>query len=282
MSKLGTRILLFLIGFPMLISLIYFLPQYRHLALNIVIVAASAFGAAETGDIVSKAGIRVPRFLPPLLGAVLPLLMLFSINGLLPMSLIPPIALFIGSLLFFGPAFTSRTEDFPSILPRITSLLLLLIYPGLFLSYAVLFSTLPHASWLITAFVLAVYLNDAAAYAAGNLWGGGSRNLLPISPNKSLVGFIAGFFASIIVLWSARAIFPFLFPGSAPSVLFLGAGIGVLTILGDLVESALKRSVQVKDSGNIIPGRGGLLDSVDSILFCAPFFYYSYTILFLH
>jgi len=67
--------------------------------------------------------------------------------------------------------------------------------------------------------------------------------------------------------------FPWLFNRSVGWTLALGVLIGLGTIAGDLIESALKRSAHVKDSGSVMIGRGGLMDSVDSILFCAPVFY---------
>ena len=54
----------------------------------------------------------------------------------------------------------------------------------------------------------------------------------------------------------------------------MGSAVGIATILGDLIESAIKRSATSKDSGQLIPGRGGILDSVDSVLYAAPVFYY--------
>ena len=64
-------------------------------------------------------------------------------------------------------------------------------------------------------------------------------------------------------------------------VVFLGFLIALFAIIGDLVESVIKRSVDIKDSGSIIPGRGGLLDSIDSIVFAAPVFYFGINILYI-
>jgi len=72
---------------------------------------------------------------------------------------------------------------------------------------------------------------------------------------------------------AGKALFPDFLPVSYPAVLALGAVVGALTILGDLVESVLKRSSGVKDSSALIPGRGGVLDSIDSWLLAAPAFY---------
>jgi phosphatidate cytidylyltransferase len=81
------------------------------------------------------------------------------------------------------------------------------------------------------------------------------------------------------VLFFPAAFAPRLLP-PLPSGLILGFLLGAAASLGDLVESALKRSSGVKDSGSIIPGRGGVLDSIDSIAFAAPVFYAVYRILF--
>jgi phosphatidate cytidylyltransferase len=86
---------------------------------------------------------------------------------------------------------------------------------------------------------------------------------------------------TIVVVLVAHRIDPTLFPGTPGSRVVFGAIAGMVVIIGDLVESALKRSAAAKDSGTLIPGRGGILDSIDSPIFLAPAFYYLYRLLFL-
>ena len=121
------------------------------------------------------------------------------------------------------------------------------------------------------------FANDIAAYLAGMFLGRGTRLGYPVSPNKSAAGFIAGFVASIAVALLFRVFVPDLLPISFALAVLIGAGAGILTITGDLVESALKRSVQVKDSSGVLPGRGGLMDSMDSWLISAPLYYFLLT-----
>ena len=87
-------------------------------------------------------------------------------------------------------------------------------------------------------------------------------------------GFAAGVLASVGVALLFKAVLPGLLPIGYGGTALFGAVAGLLTIAGDLVESALKRSAFVKDSGGIIPGRGGILDSIDSWLLTAPMFYF--------
>ena len=78
----------------------------------------------------------------------------------------------------------------------------------------------------------------------------------------------------------AGSLRPDIIPGPRGLHVLFGALVGASAIVGDLVESGFKRSASVKDSGQVIPGRGGLLDSIDSALFAAPFFFYSCVILY--
>jgi phosphatidate cytidylyltransferase len=137
----------------------------------------------------------------------------------------------------------------------------------------VLLSSLPEASLSLLLFFSLVFVNDLLAYSAGTLARGWSRLGWAVSPNKSAIGFAAGLAGSIGAAALYRVLAPRLLPVGWLTVIGLGAVIGALTILGDLVESALKRSARVKDSSGIIPGRGGILDSIDSWLLAAPVFY---------
>jgi len=109
---------------------------------------------------------------------------------------------------------------------------------------------------------------DTGAYFVGRALG--KRKLAPaVSPGKSWEGFGGGFAAAIAFAFVARA--TFFEELTAVDSLVVGCGGAVLGPVGDLVESMLKRSSGVKDSGNIIPGHGGILDRVDALLFVAAF-----------
>lgn len=119
---------------------------------------------------------------------------------------------------------------------------------------------------------------DIFAYLGGNFFKG--PKLIPyISPNKSISGSITGLLMGLLV---SLASFKYYFPElSLFIVIPFFLLVGVLAQVGDLLESALKRQVNKKDSGNFLPGHGGLLDRVDSILLVAPlFFFLSWTLVY--
>ena len=107
-----------------------------------------------------------------------------------------------------------------------------------------------------------------------------NKGIIKASPNKSVAGFLGGFAGSVLSGIIGWILFPNLFSGPVFKVVALGIVMAFVSILGDLVESVLKRSAQIKDSGSIIPGRGGILDSVDSIFFAAPVYYIGINLLF--
>lgn len=129
-------------------------------------------------------------------------------------------------------------------------------------------------SWAIGALVI-TWGNDTCAYFVGRFLG--RTKLYPeISPNKTWEGFLGGMVGSVGGLFIARAGF---FPSITPlDCVVLGLGGGIMGPLGDLCESMLKRAYQVKDSSQLIPGHGGLLDRIDALLFNAPwvFLYVTY------
>lgn len=111
-----------------------------------------------------------------------------------------------------------------------------------------------------------VWLNDSAAYIVGSRFG--RHKLAPrISPNKSTEGFWGGIAASVLI-WLIIGIVGF-GPMKVPYALMTGVIVGFSSVVGDLFESRIKRGVGVKDSGDILPGHGGLLDRSDAMLFGA-------------
>jgi phosphatidate cytidylyltransferase len=124
--------------------------------------------------------------------------------------------------------------------------------------------------WLLVI-MLIVMTNDSAAYYTGSAFG--KHRLYPlVSPKKSVEGALGGLVGSICGTMLAKFTF---FPQlSTIDALLTAILIGILGQTGDLFESLLKRSFGVKDSGNCIPGHGGILDRLDSIIFAAPAMYY--------
>lgn len=126
------------------------------------------------------------------------------------------------------------------------------------------------AWWLVNALLL-VWLCDTAAYFVGMRWG--RHKMSPyVSPKKSWEGTVAGLVCSLAV---AAGLKPLLgLPISYRWSIGLGALVGVGGQVGDLAESLLKRQAGVKDSGRLIPGHGGMLDRLDSLMFVVPLTYY--------
>lgn len=120
----------------------------------------------------------------------------------------------------------------------------------------------------IILIILAAVISDTAAFYAGSMWG--KKKIWPrISPKKSWAGSIGGFSACVIAVTSYGMTL------GTPDValwkwLLLGAGLNIAAQMGDFFESAIKRSLDIKDSGVILPGHGGMLDRVDSLLLVTP------------
>ena len=124
--------------------------------------------------------------------------------------------------------------------------------------------------WSILFFFLLVFGSDTFAYFFGIAFGKNNKGIIKVSPNKSVAGFIGGLLVPALFGLLSAYIFPEIFTYSLFEGFLLGGITAALAATGDLIESSFKRCAEVKDSGNIIPGRGGVLDSVDSVVMAAP------------
>jgi phosphatidate cytidylyltransferase len=149
-----------------------------------------------------------------------------------------------------------------------------LIYVAWFFSFMTKLRLLDHGPWWIFYLILIIKAGDAVAYFVGKAFGR-HKLIAHISPNKSREGALAGFLATVILSLGSKLYLPYV-PMS--HLIALGVVFGVLSQLGDLAESLLKRDVGIKDSGNI-PGLGGILDVLDSLLLTVPILYYYLTAL---
>ncbi len=144
-------------------------------------------------------------------------------------------------------------------------------YISLTLSHFVLLRELDDWKPWIFFILIVTYVGDVAAYFSGTKWG--SRSLSPLlSPKKTVEGALGGLFATVLAGCACRLVF---FPSlTGLQAVWVSALLSVSGQLGDLLESLIKRSCGTKDSGRVLPGHGGILDRIDSILLAGPVGFY--------
>lgn len=173
--------------------------------------------------------------------------------------------------LFLALLYLFRVQDMQSVSRDLAMSVLGIVYVPVLLSHAILLRALPSGHAWIFLVLLVVMASDSMAYFVGRKIGK-HRLYELVSPKKSIEGSIGGLLggvagAVICKFWFFQVL-------DVVDVLVIGLGVGVFSQLGDLVESLFKRSFDVKDSGSLIPGHGGLLDRLDSLLFAFPVTYY--------
>ena len=192
---------------------------------------------------------------------------IFMINatGLTSLLLKPSLGIFILYLLFIlvRSLYSNRSEQ----LAEISKIIFGHIYITLPITLATLLKDC-YPSILLTA-VIAIWANDTGAYIVGSKIG--KNRLFPsLSPKKSWEGFFGGMLFSVIsTTLLAYFLDVFMFDVITRGII-LGIVISIFATWGDLFESMLKRNAGVKDSGSLIPGHGGILDRIDSMLFVIP------------
>jgi len=166
--------------------------------------------------------------------------------------------------------------------PRLTNVswamaatILGVVWIGLPLAHAVFLRELKHGDGLLIDVLVATFVGDTAAYAGGRLWG--RRLLAPdISPNKTVEGLVAGIAGATLAFWVAGLYQDWL-PGW--EALLIGFMVAITAPLGDLFESAVKRDLEVKDSGRLFGAHGGALDRLDAVFFTVVVGFYAALVL---
>jgi phosphatidate cytidylyltransferase len=168
----------------------------------------------------------------------------------------------------------ARVSERERVLPTAGATLFSVLYVGLLGSYLVAVRAVPTpgmAGQLLTLYFAILMSGDAAAYYVGRAFG--RHKLAPrVSPGKTVEGALGGFGGSLVGALVSQATFYQQLP--IWHAVVLAVAVGALGQLGDLAESLLKRGAGVKDSSAILPGHGGLLDRLDSLLLPAPVLYY--------
>lgn len=217
----------------------------------------------EFYGIVRKDDVRPMVFL-----GLLAMVILGALIGLHCLGIIPFIKVWLFvpffSILFIWALFQKRNLPFNDIGYTILGI----VYAGIpFLFFVALGFVKGSFNYYIPlGFLLILWSNDTGAYLAGRSFG--KHKLFErISPNKTWEGFIGGVVLAVAIAFNLEQYFGSLSQWEWASMALI---VGVFGTLGDLVESMLKRSLGVKDSGNILPGHGGLLDRFDGLLMAAP------------
>jgi phosphatidate cytidylyltransferase len=155
-------------------------------------------------------------------------------------------------------------------LRAVLAVLLMALWIGVPLAHLGLFPRSPYGVILILIAVVGPWISDSGAYFTGHLFG--RRLLFPsLSPNKTVEGSLGGLLLTILVVgFVSYRLLDF----SLAKAAVIGAGVSIFSQSGDLFESTLKRILDVKDLGHFLPGHGGILDRIDSLLFTAPAVYY--------
>jgi len=271
MTSLAKRLILTFTSVPALFVLIFFFPQQNHLAFAVLVFLSVLTGTYEMRNI-SLNKDEIP-------------LLPFWATGLLPVSeyiqltFIPSLPLTEFCLFFlFLIAYSieikrGADDNFEKTLHRISHISFLIIYPGFFSIFLIKLLVYPQSKFLVVMLFLLVFGNDIFAYIFGMLLGKNNRGVFKVSPNKSIAGFIGGVLMTVLlsIVWvvlipSMNNLF------TLWQAALLGFIIALSSDTGDLIESSFKRGAKVKDAGKIIFGRGGLMDSIDSLVASAPIF----------
>lgn len=242
---------------------LYVFPNWVYLALTTVFIGA---GMSELFKIVEARGIFVYRYFGIIVGFLIPICIYLHLGeNYLDLE---PLLIVIACLFAFVLQFI-RKEGTHDHVVSIGVTLLALFYISWFFSFMIKLKFLPNGAYLVTFLILVTKIGDVGAYFVGRSIG--RHKLIPrISPNKTIEGTIGGIIFSVLMAYFIRGMANF----DYIEAVFLGLFLGVLGQVGDLAESLIKRDYGVKDAGKYIPGFGGILDMIDSLLFTTPIFYF--------
>ena len=265
------RVLTAVVLLPVLVVLILF----ENLAIPFCVVAGAVLvlGQIEFWLLARKKQIRADATAGLLSGLALLTIFYFTAPGKLPDLLMIQLVLL---LLTAGSLTAAMVRGAPfdrmilSVGVTVLSVMYVMLLGGHLIAVRVGFQ--PSLSrHLLSFFFLVIMGSDAAAYYGGRMFG--RHKLAPtVSPGKTWEGAVAGMLASLLLAVAAHYWFFTNLP--LRFALPLAAVMNVVGVLGDLTESALKRSADAKDTAQFLPGHGGILDRIDSLLFNAPVIYY--------
>jgi phosphatidate cytidylyltransferase len=257
------RVLTALVLVPVLVAIIGYAPSPCFL---ILVAGATVLALEEFFSLAVQSGFEVFRVSGH--GSSMLLLAALYRSGSNPWAVL---VVLVASCFLFLALGLRRGNRLSSVLPGAAATVLGLLYISLTLGLLVVVQTSttfwgPGKQWLFFL-LLVVWFGDTAAYYIGR--GFGKHALAPqISPKKTVEGAMGGLLGNALAAFLGKQIF--LSNAPLTQLLVLSILLGVVSQIGDLSESALKRGAGVKDSSNLLPGHGGMLDRIDGVLFATP------------
>lgn len=237
--------------------------------LGLTVTIFALLGLFEFFTMLEKKGISIYKYFGIVVGVMIPLSITFRFELTKSWEL-----LFIVLMLLFLIIMQFKRRENAGVITDISTTLFGILYICWFFSFLIKIRYLAGGIGLLATVIIITKFGDIGAYLVGTRFG--KHPLLPrISPKKSIEGAIGGLGFGILASFVCRPFLNF----SYWQLLFVGIILSVLGQIGDLSESLLKRDCNVKDSGNLIPGIGGILDLIDSLLFTAPVFYFYLSII---
>ena len=236
---------------------------------GLLVTGFSIIGLYEFFTMLEKKGVNIYKYFGIAMGAIIPLSIVSRFELTSNWEL-----LFIVLALLFLIIMQFRRRENSGVIVDISTTIFGILYISWFLSFMIKIRYLTGGIGLILAVIFITKLGDIGAYFIGSRFG--RIPLIPhISPKKTVEGAAGGLIFSLLGAFISK---PFL---NVPylHLIFIGISLGILAQLGDLSESLMKRDCQVKDSGQVLPGMGGVLDFIDSLLFTAPAFYFYMSII---
>ena len=270
MNKILKRLLIFFIGIPLVIGIVA-VDFFHHLPLNAVVILCSFIAALELYAIFSRSTPLLPKPLVVFLSAALPFSAYIFLILKQNVNYINWFALAAAFILMTYEAFSKKS--FQQSNTKVSASAFVVFYSGFLFTFLIKMTAFNNSAIFLSLFFLTVFLCDSFAWFFGVLFGKNNRGCIACSPNKSIAGFFGGYIGALTACAAAKIIWQDIFTGLILKNISLGMAVATAAIAGDLIESVFKRSADVKDSGTVILGRGGILDSMDSILAAAPVYY---------
>lgn len=254
---LKQRFFTILVLVPVLLGIIYFIPSliFKQIILVFALIAGYEWtNLIPIYRLTSKIWFLFGLFFLILLANI-------YFEPLLLISLV-----FLAAVVFIVLYYPNSLKFFGN--PTMVGLAAMILLPVFYASVVFIYEGVNGKGYLLYILLL-IWATDTGAYVFGKLFGK-HKLIVAVSPGKTIEGSIGGFLSAMLVAFLAYVFFK---PMNILVWIVAAALISIISVFGDLFISVLKRRVKIKDTGNIFPGHGGMLDRIDSLLTALPVFY---------